>query len=381
MEKHHRRKDFIRLGHKSSGPKFSVHAEYSRECPVVLLKNETNEDSVTRCSIILPLSWVKAFWITFVSNGANAIGLREKRWVACEIGLPYFPLDFPDCNAYTNAMAMEAVETNQKASLRPLSKSPLEIPIPPPWDCVHLTLEKISSKSENPISQPAELDAKNDLNPGFEGVIARTSCILSDCMNNIGFDHLLLFPMKPDQNNNLNKFMRDKEFIKSDAVVSEVKCGETLYYLRVLLRAYKEGVFEQGAVVCAPLPTDIMLWKSSLESDDQGLQIPQSSLKSYFVQLPSGKWQLQIPEDQYLHRWPIGFVTTGFVRGSKKATAGALCEASVLSMLRDEQWKAVPVRQRKKEIYVLVRNIRSTAYRLALATIVLEQQEKDVEFM
>ncbi|KAL3652748.1 hypothetical protein CASFOL_002429 [Castilleja foliolosa] len=47
MEKHHQRKDFIRLGHKSSGPKSTVHGEYSRECPVVLLKNETNEDSVT----------------------------------------------------------------------------------------------------------------------------------------------------------------------------------------------------------------------------------------------------------------------------------------------------------------------------------------------
>ncbi|GFP93546.1 hypothetical protein PHJA_001499000 [Phtheirospermum japonicum] len=37
-------------------------------------------------------------------------------WDANEgIGLPYVPLDFPDCNAYSNAMAMEAVETNQKA--------------------------------------------------------------------------------------------------------------------------------------------------------------------------------------------------------------------------------------------------------------------------
>lgn len=59
----------------------------------------------------------------------------------------------------------------------------------------------------------------------------------------------------------------------------------------------------------------------------------------------------------------------------------ALCEASLLSSLREEQWKAVPVRKRRKEIFVLVRNMRSTAYRLALATIVLEQQEKDVDFM
>ena len=66
---------------------------------------------------------------------------------------------------------------------------------------------------------------------------------------------------------------------------------------------------------------------------------------------------------------------------SKKATAGALCEASVLSRLRQEQWRDVPVRRRRKEIYVLVRNMRSTAYRLACATVVLEQQERDTNFM
>ncbi|KAI3459664.1 hypothetical protein Pfo_016327 [Paulownia fortunei] len=405
MEKHRRRKEFIRLGHKSSRPQnASVDGKYSRVCPVLLLKNETNEDSVTRCSIILPLSWVKAFWITFMSNGAHAVGLREKHWVACELGLPYFPLDFPDCNAYSNVMAMEAVEINHKARLRPPFIRPLEVPIPPPWDCVHLTLEKRSSKTGNSHSQAEELGAQNGKNDdiekksgcgksqitisdchdtAFEGIIARTSCILSDFLNNNSGNHLLLFPRTSDQNNCLYKFMRDKEFLKQDTVISEVKCGKTLCYLRVLLRACKEGVFEQGALVCAPHAADIMLWTSSSESDDQRLQIPQSSLKSYFMQLPSGKWELQIPEDQALHgsyRWPIGFITTGFVRGSKKAMAGALCEASLLSRLREEQWKTSPVRQRK-EIYVLVRNMRSTAYRLALATIVLEQQEEDVKFM
>ncbi|KAK6138425.1 hypothetical protein DH2020_027835 [Rehmannia glutinosa] len=377
MEKHHRRKEFIRLGHKRSGPqKALVDGKYSRVCPILLLRNETNEDSVTRCSIILPLSWVKAFWITFMSNGAHAIGLREKHWVACEIGLPYFPFDFPDCNAYSNFMAMEAVEINQKERLRPPSKRPLEVPIPPPWDCVHLTLGKRSSKAGNSHSQVEEISAQNEKNDdmekksAFEGIIARTSCILSDYLNNTNGSHFLLFPRKSDQKDNLCKFMRDEEFLKQDTVISEVKCGKTLYYLRVLLRACKEGVFEQGAVVCAPLPSDIMLLKSSSESDDQRLQIPQSSLKSYFTQLPSGKWELQIPEDKAVHE-----------SYSKKATAGALCEASLLSMLRAEQWKTLPVRQRKKEIYVLVRNMRSTAYRLALATIVLEQQEEDVQFM
>lgn len=56
----------------------------------------------------------------------------------------------------------------------------------------------------------------------------------------------------------------------------------------------------------------------------------------------------------------------------------ALCEAVPLARLRHEQWSQVPAKKRRKEIFVLVRNLRSTAYRLALATIVLEGQEEDV---
>ncbi|CAA0826559.1 ribonuclease Ps [Striga hermonthica] len=376
LKKYHSRKEFFRLGHLSSEPQSSVPGKYSSECPVLLLKHGTSEKSVTRYSIILPLSWVKAFWIVFVSNGAHAIGLREKQWVACELGLPYFPLDYPDCNAYSDYMAMESIEINQKAMLRPLSKRPLEVPIPPPWNCLHLTFEKIlKSEADNSLSQQAVRTS------AFEGIIARTSGVLSKILKNNSDKKLFCFPRKPSQENCLYKVMRETDFVKQDTVVSENKCGKTPCYVRVVLRAYKEGVFEQGALVCAPLLADIMMWKTGSESDYQSLKIPQSSLWSYFMKLPSGEWELQIPEDQSLHRWPIGFVTTGFVRGSKKSTAVALCEASMLSMLREEQWKAVSVRQRKEEIYVLVRNTRSTAYRLALATIVLEQQEEDMEFM
>lgn len=46
--------------------------------------------------------------------------------------------------------------------------------------------------------------------------------------------------------------------------------------------------------------------------------MPQSAVTSYFKEQSSGKWELQIPGDtvgRESHRWPIGFVTTGFVRG------------------------------------------------------------------
>ncbi|XP_058085178.1 ribonucleases P/MRP protein subunit POP1-like isoform X3 [Magnolia sinica] len=100
-------------------------------------------------------------------------------------------------------------------------------------------------------------------------------------------------------------------------------------------------------------------------------------------QQQSGKWELQIPEDpvaRQSHRWPIGFVKTGFVRGSTKPVAEAFCEAALLARLRGEQWSEMQEKGRP-EIFVLVRNLRSAAYRLALATIVVEQQVEDMEFM
>ena len=72
------------------------------------------------------------------------------------------------------------------------------------------------------------------------------------------------------------------------------------------------------------------------------------------------------------------FIESDFPR-SKKPSAEAICEAVCLAYLRNEQWSEMPAKRRRKEIYVLVRNLRSTAYRLALATIVLEQQGEDVE--
>lgn len=69
------------------------------------------------------------------------------------------------------------------------------------------------------------------------------------------------------------------------------------------------------------------------------------------------------------------FLKLVIIMCSKKPTAAALCDAVLLGRLREEQWRGKDVKRRKKEIYVLVRNLRSCAYRLALATIVLEQQD------
>ncbi|XP_075516546.1 ribonucleases P/MRP protein subunit POP1 isoform X1 [Primulina tabacum] len=399
MEKYYQRNEYIGLRIKNFGNQNApAKVKYSRYCPVLLLKNENHEDSVKRCSIVLPLSWVKVFWNAFILNGAHAIGLREKHWIACEIGLPYFPWDYPDCRAYSYIMEMDATATNQKATLRPPSQRPLEIPIPPPWDCVKLIVTSSSEVDDslNHDERHGSADVLGDnlvrnsvcglsdaTTMSFEGFVARTSFSLNDFLNNISANHLLIFPRMKDQKISMYKVMNDEGLLEQNANVSGMQCGNKQCFLRVHLHAHKEGVFEQGAVVCAPDAVDILSWRRS-ECDEHQLQIPQSSLRSYFVRLPSGKWALQIPEDSAVresYRCPIGFITTGFVRGRQKPVAGALCEASLLSRLRLEQWKALPARRRRKEIFVLVRNMRSTAYRLALAAIVLEQQEEDVKFM
>ena len=61
--------------------------------------------------------------------------------------------------------------------------------------------------------------------------------------------------------------------------------------------------------------------------------------------------------------------------------AEGYCEAVLLAYLREQQWKQTPANRRKREIYVLVRNLTSVAYRLALACVVLEHQENDIEFL
>lgn len=46
--------------------------------------------------------------------------------------------------------------------------------------------------------------------------------------------------------------------------------------------------------------------------------MPNSAVGSYFIEQSSGKWELHVQEDpasREYHRWPVGFVTTGFVRG------------------------------------------------------------------
>ncbi|KAL6334559.1 hypothetical protein AAG906_018898 [Vitis piasezkii] len=339
MEKHHRHLGFFCLSESQSGILNTSSDVQHGSCPILLLKNN-NQKGMIGWSIILPLSWVKAFWIPLVNNGAHAIGLREKHWIACEVELPYFPSDFPDTDAYSSFMATEATSDEK-------------VPIPPPWVSVRLGFDKVSSGlgDTRPCEETCTRDVANgdsltnsnngscdislnDHNISFEGFVSRTSHMLSYYLNEIHGDHLLLFPKLPDKKS-FSELMTDEAKLSQNLNgANQMNYERKLCFLRVLLHAYKEGSFEEGAVVCAPHLSDISMRTSRSKSTEAGLQIPPSSVRSYFKQQSS-----------------------------------------------EEQWNEMPMKERRKEIYVLVRNLRSTAYRLALATIIIEQQEEDVEFM
>ncbi|GAB2218012.1 hypothetical protein Droror1_Dr00001227 [Drosera rotundifolia] len=390
MERHQERLQSFCLkntAHKNINPSLGVAG--SRSCPILLLRNSNQEGFLQGWSIILPLTWVKPFWGPLVSTGAHAIGLREKRWIACDVGLPCFPSDFLDCNAYSAFKDTEAAAPSQKMKLCPPAVRPFKVPTKPPWNTI---LMKGSHTFDNTDiyrnSQPNASSETGDALVAANCVsscklsVARTSDELDEFLHAICGDHLLLFPYGRDHKGVPKGFKDDERITQASKSVILDGSKRRLCYLRVVLQAFREGIIEEGAVISAPQFTDISLWTSSLDVDRAKLHIPNSFVSSYFEEKDTGDWDFRIPEDPAVreaYRWPIGFVTAGFVRGSKKPVAVGQCEAVKLAMLRQEQWSRLPVNKRKKQLYVLVRNLRSTVQRLALATAVLETQREDLD--
>ncbi|CAM0874160.1 unnamed protein product [Alopecurus aequalis] len=389
MEKHHRRIKFFCLDSGNDQEQETQVKDCSnRSCPVILLKHASE-----RWSVIVPLSWVKPFWLFLVSHGAHVIGLRERRWVASKFKMPCFPCDYPDSKAYSSFMTEEAAVSDKAAECRPAAKRPPRVPVPPLWHCIMASLHE-----EDSIARRLEVD---DWKPSAM-VLTECSPVNSGSSPTVVASVQLLVPRTIQT---LRQYVKELD-MKSLSSSSEMEIdtdqpnfvfGGTvktrsslngLCLVRVLIRAFKEGSFEEGAVVCAPLSSDLAAWKTRSKEDEEEcrekweVQFPQSHISSYFSS--PGTSDLEYPKDDTTReacRWPIGFVTTGFIHGStgKDAAAIALCEARLLAVLRRQQWTHESMQGR--EICVLVRNTRSVAYRRALATVVLEQQKEDLEFM
>ncbi|KAK8918856.1 hypothetical protein KSP39_PZI021643 [Platanthera zijinensis] len=274
-EKHSKRlKQFYLDSARSRESVCVARDDYDQSCPVIVLKHADHGIFGSRWSVILPLSWVKSFWMSLILNGAHAIGLREQRWIACNLGLPSFPFDFPDSSAYSSLMISESKKAEEAAMLRPPAVRPIDVPVDPPWHCVSHTLRKRSNSESGDCKHSGE---------SFTVSIPRT--------------------------------LNDYNFVLEESCCQET--GERPSFVRVLIHAFKEGSFEEGAVVCAPDPADVPACSSRLE-EYAPLQMPQSFVQSYFTRGNSDMWELQVQQDcstLQWYRWPIGFITSGFVRG------------------------------------------------------------------
>lgn len=189
-----------------------------------------------------------------------------------QVGLPDFPSDFPDCDAYSSFMAVQEATLEQKTAQQPSAVRPFKVPISPPWNSISAavnqgmaSLQDSQTSSNSKKVDRSSISNKNGQNQenSFHGVIARTSGAVMDFLHKINGGDLLLFPHVP------NRKMEILELIKSESkfglgenVLDQFTSSHKSCFLRVLLHAFKEGVFEEGAVVCAPKFQDVSLYTS-----------------------------------------------------------------------------------------------------------------------
>ncbi|KAJ8436141.1 hypothetical protein Cgig2_033636 [Carnegiea gigantea] len=183
--------DFFRTEEATSAKSMSVEAKFSRLRLIMLLRDTNHTGLLTGWSIILPLNWVKAFWISLVSSGAHVVGR-----------ISLFPVDFPNCNAYSYTMAREATEVEKKMECCTLDIRSLNIPIPPAWTSINFSFNKVARQ--------------------------------------VSGDHLLLFPKRPDRTSFLHLMKDEDKFSQASKAATLTSYSRRLSYLRVLLHAYKE---------------------------------------------------------------------------------------------------------------------------------------------
>lgn len=175
--------------------------------------------------------------------------------------MPFFPSDFPDCKAYSSFTLSEAADLEEKAQRRPPAIRPFRIPIPPPWNSIHVT-RYIGESSNQKLTSDGTNGVENSSYGGnlFDGVVARTSDSLTTFLQTFTSDNLLLFPhnISKPKTNLMKTLQEDDTKVRAQIYESSNK----LCLVRVLLHAFKEGTFEEGAIVCAPSLADISLLKS-----------------------------------------------------------------------------------------------------------------------
>lgn len=199
-------------------------------------------------------------------------------------------------------MVDEAAAINKASELRPPAVRAIKVPIPPPWNCIATAFDRASELlpslrplkvliprpckflsstfvegpdilracqeqqcqtssrvvSEGPIacldSEDMASSSTCQVAGSFSNVVPRTSEVLNWYFENICSRDLQLFPkIHTGENCKI-------DWVKSSTDSRDI--DKKLCFVRVLLHAYKEGVFEEGAMICAPLSRDLSRWTS-----------------------------------------------------------------------------------------------------------------------
>ncbi|KAG0586963.1 hypothetical protein KC19_2G131200 [Ceratodon purpureus] len=121
--RHKERLSYIQLNEviENTNEELSAASE-SLKCPVLILKHASRRSSACGFSLILPIAWVRAFWVPLVFAGGHVIGLRERHWLYTDAQLSSFPHDYPECSSYDQHMARKAAEEQEAYSRKPPSK-------------------------------------------------------------------------------------------------------------------------------------------------------------------------------------------------------------------------------------------------------------------
>lgn len=186
--------------------------------------------------------------------------------------MPYFPYDFPDCKVYSHLKADEAIAFNQKnqlylPSFRTVKGSNLLLS----WDCMTSTTrdwsstwkddQKCSSLNDTSVLRQCSFVDENESSSAI-GYVIRTGRVLNDYINELRGNSILLFPNLPASKKCFLNLIADQRVRQLLEESWQHPVDRKFSFLRVLLQAYRDGSFEQGAPVFAPLPSDLSIWMS-----------------------------------------------------------------------------------------------------------------------
>ncbi|MCO5552715.1 hypothetical protein L7F22_006232 [Adiantum nelumboides] len=317
-------------------------------CPVILLQHEHEEASACGWSLILPLSWISAFWVPLVFAGGHVIGIRERHWLCTNVGSPAFPDDFPDCKAYWDKRADKSLEAAESfcKSLNMVGQ-----------DQINVSTQEDAVQNALLHSQSMSCGGDEDKTQNVAGLeysyfVARTSEQLVSYLQMTHQTGLLLFPA---QKHTLTKFRGMGSHLREGTIVWRPKpqnqrtaqSSQAVCLLRVCLRPFCRGVVKAGAKVYAPTSEDYSVW--CCKERESGASVSRVCRSEE----------------------ALGYVTSMAPHGSKVSAAIAFCDATALGFARQCQW--VDTTWHKKcEVFLMFCNQGSTTLRPALASICIE---------